>query len=175
MLPAPLATAAFKIAFGLQIAAPYLAAAALLISLISVLYAMALRARFKRLMLGRSGSLEETITILSREAKDMKKFRAELEQYLKVAEARLQGSVQGVGVVRFNPFAGDGSGGNQSFAAAFLDERGAGVVFSSLFARDRVGLYAKPVEHGTSSFELTGEEKEAIKRAKESIAARKKQ
>ena len=77
-------------------------------------------------------------------------------------------------MVRFNPFSGDGSGGNQSFAAAFLDEKGSGVVLSSLYARDRVGLYAKPIEKGASSFELTKEEKEALERAQESIAKRKK-
>ena len=90
-----------------------------------------------------------------------------------LAEGRLRGSVQGIGVVRFNPFV-SGQGGNQSFAAAFLDERGNGVVFSTLYSRDRVGVYAKPVENGASSFELTGEEKEAITKAKESVAKNKK-
>jgi hypothetical protein len=86
----------------------------------------------------------------------------------------LKSSVQGVGVVRFNPFSGDGSGGNQSFAVAFLDEGYSGVVFSALYARDRVGMYAKPIEKGKSSFELTAEEKEATAKAKHSIAGRKK-
>jgi len=72
--------------------------------------------------------------------------------------------VRGVGVVRFNPFTAQG--GNQSFAAAFLDEQGSGVVLSTLYARDRVGVYAKPVDNGSSSFELTEEEKEAISKAK---------
>lgn len=163
-----------KIAWWLAVAAPYIAAAALLVAIIAVLYAIALKRRFKRLMLGRNGSIEESIAILSRDMKDIKKFRTELEAYLKIAESRLQGSIAGLGVVRFNPFSGDGSGGNQSFAAAFLDEGGHGVVFSSLYARDRVGLYAKPIEKGVSSYELTAEEKEAIAQAKQSIANRKK-
>ncbi|OGC80800.1 hypothetical protein A2943_02905 [Candidatus Adlerbacteria bacterium RIFCSPLOWO2_01_FULL_51_16] len=163
-----------KLAWWLALAAPYVAVGALVVSIIAVAYAIALKWRFKRLALGRNGSIEESVSILARDMKEIKKFRSELETYLKVAETRLQGTVSGVGVVRFNPFSGDGSGGNQSFAAAFLDEGGNGVVFSSLYARDRVGLYAKPIEKGISSYELTGEEKEAIAQAKQSIANRKK-
>ncbi len=156
----------------LEIATPYIALGALIISIIAVGYAIILKIRFKRLALGKSGSLEESLSILTREAKEMRQFRVELEKYLKLAENRLRTSVRGVGVVRFNPFASQG--GNQSFAAAFLDERGNGVVLSTLYARDRVGVYAKPVENGASSFELSGEEREAVERAKESIAQNKK-
>lgn len=127
-----------------------------------------------RLSLGRSGSLEESLTILSRDMKELQTFRSELEKYLKLAEVRLRGSVQGVGMVRFNPFSGDGSGGNQSFAIAFLDERLCGVVLSTLYARDRVGVYAKPIENGTSTYELTAEEKSAVEKATHSIADNRK-
>ncbi len=156
------------------IAAPYVAFGALLIALIAVGYAVALKWRFKRLMTGRNGSIEETIGILLRDTKELQQFRTELEKYLKHAEGRLRGSVQGLGIVRFNPFAGDGSGGNQSFAVAFLDEGGRGMVLSSLYARDRVGIYAKPVEAWVSTYELSNEEKEAIDKAKQQVAARKK-
>jgi len=158
----------------LVIAAPYMAAGALLIALIAIAYTFALKVRFKRLALGRAGSLEESIGILTRETREFAAFRAELEKYLKLAESRLRGSVQGVGIVRFNPFSGDGSGGTQSFAVALLDERGTGVVMSSLYARDRSSVYAKPVEQWTSSYELSQEERAAIEKAKAQVAARKK-
>ena len=148
----------------LEIATPYIALGALLISLIAVGYAITLRIRLKRLALGSSGSFEESLALLTRESKEAREFRTELERYLKLAEARLRTSVRGVGVVRFNPFTAQG--GNQSFAAAFLDEQGSGVVLSTLYARDRVGVYAKPVDNGSSSFELTEEEKEAIAKAR---------
>lgn len=152
----------------LDAAAPYIALGALAVSLVAVACAVALRLRLKRLSLGRNGSIEESMAILTREAKEMREFRAELEKYLKLAESRLRTSVRGVGVVRFNPFTSQG--GNQSFAAAFLDEQGSGVVLSTLYARDRVGVYAKPVENGASSFELSEEEKEAVAKAKASAA-----
>jgi hypothetical protein len=156
------------------LAAPYVALGALVISIIAVGYAISLKIRFKRLAMGRNGSIEETVGILMRDTKELQTFRGELEKYLKLAETRLRGSVQGLGIVRFNPFSGDGSGGNQSFAAAFLDEGGRGMVLSSLYARDRVGIYAKPVEGWTSTYELSAEEKAAIEKAKQQVAARKK-
>jgi hypothetical protein len=154
-------------------AAPFLAAAAFVLAIVAVMLCFYLERRFRRLALGKNGSIEESIELLTAEAKDMREFRAELEKYLKLAEARLRTSVRGVGVVRFNPFT-QGQGGNQSFATAFLDECLDGVVFSTLYARDRVGVYAKPIEKGASSFELTDEEKEAIAKAKQSIAQTKK-
>lgn len=149
----------------LMFAAPYLAAAACVFSLLALLLIFLQRRRLSKLMRGRSGSMEEILRLLSRDTKELKEFRSELEKYLKLAEMRLRKSVRGVGVVRFNPFE-SGAGGNQSFATAFLDEEGSGVVFSTLYARDRVGVYAKPVEQGSSTFELTTEEKDAIAKAR---------
>lgn len=157
----------------ITIAAPYMSLGALILALVAIFLLLAVRRRLVRLSLGRSGSLEETVTILSRDMKEVKVFRVELEKYLKNVEMRLRTNVAGVSVVRFNPFSGDGSGGNQSFAAAFLDEAGNGMVFSSLYARDRMAVYGKPVEKGVSPFEMTNEEKEAIAQAQKSIANRK--
>lgn len=163
-----------QVSAGLTLAAPYMALGALIISLIAVVLLLAIRRRFIRLALGRSGSIEESISILLRDTKELQHFRVELEKYLKNAELRLRGSVQGVGVVRFNAFAGNGAGGNQSFSAAFLDEELSGVVLSTLYSRNHVGVYAKPVEKGSSTFELTEEEQGAISKAKLSIAVHKK-
>lgn len=158
----------------LELAAPYAAAGALVLAFIAVCLQLALRRRLKRLALGRNGSIEESVSILSRDMKDTKEFRAELEKYLKLAETRLRRAVQGVGLVRFNPFSGDGSGGNQSFAMALLDDQGDGVVLSALYARDRVGVYAKPLQKGVSSYELSEEEKSAVEVAQKSVADTKK-
>ncbi len=155
-------------------ATPFIALGACVLALLSLLYAMLLQRRLARLSLGRAGSLEETIVILSREMREMKEFKSEVEQYLKIVEQRLRGSVSGVGVVRFNPFVTDGQGGNQSFAIGLIDEEGSGVVFSTLYARNHVGVYAKPLLRGISTYELSDEEKRAVAEAKQSIAAHKK-
>ncbi len=68
---------------------------------------------------------------------------------------------QKVGLVRFNPF--NELGGNQSFAISLLDEKGDGMVISSLHGRDSTRFYAKPVKNfKESGFELSAEEKDAI-------------
>jgi hypothetical protein len=178
MSPASLHTFFSHVSPALAVAAPYIAFAALLLALACLVLVLLLRRRFMRLALGRHGSLEETLAILTRDTKELQLFRTELEKYLKSAEMRLRGSVQGIGVVRFNAFAGaaagGGAGGNQSFSVALLDEEHSGVVFSTLYSRNHVGVYAKPVDKGNSTFELTAEERDAIAKAKHSVAGHKK-
>jgi Protein of unknown function (DUF4446) len=82
---------------------------------------------------------------------------SELHEYL---EARSRGSLQHVGLVRFNPF--EDTGSDQSFAIALLDDRHDGVVISSLHGRGQTRVFAKPVEGGASSHALSHEEAEAI-------------
>lgn len=154
----------------LHAASPYIAVAALLLALVALAMQWSLRRRLMRLALGRSGSIEESMSILLRDMKEHKAFRTEVEKYLKLAEARMRGAVSGIGVVRFNPFEGTGQGGNQSSAIALIDEHGGGVVLSTLYSRDRVAVYTKPLVGGESAFELTREEKAAIAEAKERIA-----
>lgn len=74
-------------------------------------------------------------------------------------------TISGVGVVRYNPFEGS-SGSNQSFAVAFIDKQGNGVVFSSLYSRERVSVFAKPLEKFTSTHTLTEEELQALGKAR---------
>ncbi|MEK7612805.1 MAG: DUF4446 family protein [Patescibacteria group bacterium] len=155
-------------------AAPMLALAAFLLALLALVVFTLLERRLSALTHGKNGTIEETLALLTRDMKEFQAFRTELEAYLKIAEMRLRGSVQGIGIVRFNPFQGDGSGGNQSFAIALLDEFGHGVVLSTLYARDRVGVYCKPIEGGKSLFETSDEERQAIEQARKHIADHKK-
>jgi len=91
--------------------------------------------------------------------------QTQINTYLTEAEKRLSRSIQGIAIIRFNPFKGQGGGSNQSFATALVNENGDGVIISSLYSRDRVGVYAKPIENLTSVFELTKEERSALKQA----------
>lgn len=111
----------------------------------------------------RAKDLEEVMVNVCTELERIQKAVGTVESQLGHVEGRLQRSVQGVGVVRFNPFRDAGS--DQSFVAAFLDEGRNGVVISSLYARDGVRVYGKPIERGISPYTLSVEEKEAIKRA----------
>ena len=126
--------------------------------------------KVSRLLRGKNGkSLEEVIIKNSADIEKFRMFRKEMEHYLETVEKRLDESIRGVSTVRFNPFKGTGDGGNQSFATAFLNEEENGVVLSTLYTRERVGIYAKPLKDGKSEYELTGEEKDAIRQAKEKL------
>jgi cell division protein FtsL len=72
-------------------------------------------------------------------------------------------SITKVGVVRFNPF--KDTGGDQSFVVALLDSKNNGLVLSSLFTREGTRVYTKPIEKGTSTYNLSNEEQEAIQKA----------
>lgn len=74
-------------------------------------------------------------------------------------------TISSVETIRFNPFKGTGAGGNQSFATAMIDERGNGVIISSLYSSDRVSVFAKPISEFKSTFELTEEEDEVLQKA----------
>lgn len=87
------------------------------------------------------------------------------EQYAQVLK-RMAGAVQHVGVVRFDAFRD--LGGLMSFAIAMLDDRGNGLVISSIYGRAESRTYAKPVVERSSSYELSPEEREAIRLALQS-------
>lgn len=88
----------------------------------------------------------------------------ELNKFSKFLEKMAQRSIQKIGLVRFNPF--KDTGGNQSFSIALLDSFDNGVIISTLFTREGTRIYAKSIEDGESTYALSEEEKEAIKKAK---------
>ena len=135
-----------------------------------VVWIMQLEKRIKNFTRGKDGkSLENSMVMLKSGQDDLIKFRKDMEQYLIGVEKRLRRSNQSIETIRFNPFKGSGSGGNQSFATAFLNEDGDGLIMSSLYARDRVSIFSKPIKEFTSEFELSDEEKKAIQDAKKKL------
>lgn len=141
--------------------------------LILIIWVIRLEIKLRRMLHG-SGSmnLEDSIRAITQELAEHADFRKDLEAYLGAVEKRLKRSIQATETIRFNPFKGDGSGGNQSFATTFVDERGNGVVLSSLYSRDRVSVFAKPVKGHASEYELSDEEKESLARAETTISER---
>lgn len=84
------------------------------------------------------------------------------ERYAMVIR-RSAGMLQHVGVVRYDAFRD--LGGQFSFSIALLDDRGNGMVLSSIYGRSESRAYAKPVVERGSSYELSPEEHEAIRLA----------
>ena len=77
-----------------------------------------------------------------------------------VLEANAQKALQGVGLVRFNPF--EDTGGNQSFALALLDARDDGFIISSLHTRTSTRIYARALAGGRAEGGLSDEETQAL-------------
>jgi len=134
-----------------------------LIALIGLLTAeiFRLNQRLKKILLGKRGEdLEGTINTLTKGMENLDRRAEEMEDYIIKMDNRLRQSIQKVKTIRFNPFRDQG--GNQSFATSFLDEQGNGVIISSLYSRDKVSVYAKPIIKYKSEFELSEEEEQAI-------------
>ncbi|TSC70015.1 MAG: hypothetical protein CEO12_605 [Parcubacteria group bacterium Gr01-1014_46] len=120
--------------------------------------------------MGQNGkSLEDSIVSAKVNIEKLNDFQREAISHFTNVEKRLNRSVQAVETLRFNPFKGTGDGGNQSFSTAFISQNGDGVIISSLYSRDRISIFSKPVEKFQSTFELTEEEGEVLENSKNQL------
>jgi hypothetical protein len=120
--------------------------------------------RFKRFLKGGSGKdLESYIAWLGKMYKSLDTKHAEMLDSLTIVDNKLKKSVRGVHMLRFNPFQEAGS--NQSFAIALVDENGDGLILSSLYSRERMSIFAKPIVKLESVHELSDEETHALEEA----------
>jgi len=131
---------------------------------------MALRFKMRKMLRnGTTKDLGEAMVMIDGDVKKLESFRKEIELYLLDVEKRIRRSTQAAETVRFNAFRGDGTGGNQSFATALVSQNGDGVILSSLYSRDRVSVFSKPVSKFASDIELSEEEKRAMSLAKSKL------
>ncbi|HNP79526.1 MAG TPA: DUF4446 family protein [Candidatus Pacearchaeota archaeon] len=100
-------------------------------------------------------------------------------EYIKKLEARIDAmqedlykekeknnlALRKLGILRYNPF--KESGGDQSFSLALLEENDNGFVITSIYTNEGVRVFAKPIIKGESKYQLSEEEKEVIKKAKD--------
>lgn len=132
--------------------------------LVGAFWAVSTEKRLKRFFLGKKAkNLEDLIVDLERDISNLKNDKNNMQKDISTINTKLKKSVRGLGTLRFNPFPDQGS--NQSFAIGMLNEEGDGVVFSSLYSRDRMSVFAKPIKNNKSEYELSAEEKEALRKA----------
>lgn len=106
------------------------------------------------------GKLKDRVGALEKHAQTAEKAFDDIDR-------RLGTAVRAIALERFDPY--QGAGGQQSFASAFLNEKGDGIVVSGIHSRDGVRVYAKPVASFTSERELSEEESRAIDNAKKKL------
>ena len=120
--------------------------------------------RYNLLMRGMEEKNLEEIMLVNRQMIQKADEKIEIiDGQIKGIEQILIGCIRKVGIVRYNAFPDMGS--DLSFAIALLDERGDGVVISGLTGRQDSRTYSKPILAGKSTYLLTEEEQQAIKKA----------
>jgi len=125
--------------------------------------------RLRRITRGADGkNIEAHLASIARDYQNLEDFKKTIHSNIREIDTRLKGSIRGIGVVRFNPFAGSGSS-KPSFAAAFISEDGDGLIISTLHARNSVSIFSKNIAGFKSDKELTEEERGALEKAKDSL------
>lgn len=136
-----------------------------LVSLISIIWIIRLEIRFKALTRGEKISIEQAINKIEDDLKKFSSFKTGLEEYLKNVEKRLSKSVQGVETINYSAFGGLDSGGRQSFATTLLNEKGDGIIISTLHSRDRVNVFGKEISNFKPLLKLSDEEQASLTKA----------
>lgn len=110
---------------------------------------------------GNGASLEDHINAILHTHQLHNSQFSSIEKKVQSLEEKMRTAIRKVSTIRFDPLGGMGDG-KQSFVVALLDEEGNGAVISSLNARDKVRVFAKPIQKFNSPHELSEEEKRAV-------------
>ena len=131
-----------------------------------LLYAMYLDHKLYRFTRGQTGaSLEELMKACVDSVAKIEKRNELISKHALTLDERVSHAIRNAQTLRYKAF--DANGSNQSFSIALLNEKGNGVIISSLHSRDRMSTFAKPITDYSSSYELTEEEVAVIHEAKE--------
>jgi hypothetical protein len=112
--------------------------------------------------IGRGDLIKLLDKLIEKEDKNRKNI-GQLETTVKVITKEIRPHIQKVGLVRFNPF--KELGGDHSFTLAMLNADDDGILLTGLHTRERTRVYIKKVKKGKSEYELSSEEKKALKKA----------
>jgi hypothetical protein len=121
------------------------------------------------------GSRDDVLTLLQQHLDDVGLLRNDvraLRRATDVIRDLHRGALSRVGTIRYDAF--DDMGGRLSFSTALVDERGDGVVLTSINGRTDARSYAKPLAAWASTHNLSSEEIAAIERARHSGAGRER-
>ena len=133
--------------------------------IIAIIKIFGINKKYKNFMqkLGNGNNIEEDLENYMYRVERVEKQNAEITSFIKELDKDFEKSIQKVGIVRYNAYKDTGS--DLSFTLAMLDENNNGVVLNGIYSRETSNIYAKPVENGKSSYILSEEEQEAIRRA----------
>ncbi|MGH2757214.1 MAG: DUF4446 family protein [Actinomycetota bacterium] len=148
----------------LTLAVAVVAGVALLFVVVTLLLAMRLRKIHRQLAIVRGDSRDsDLLGILGRAMKQNQELDRRIDAVVAAMEEQSElrrRAIQRFGLVRYDAF--EEMGGQLSFSAALLDDRGNGIVFTSINGRTETRTYAKPIAKLESTHNLSDEEREAI-------------
>lgn len=128
---------------------------------IALIFVIRIEIRMRKLFKGSKAlTLESLMADIIARVEYLNKQGELNKAHLELHDNQIKKLGRGVKLIRFNPF--PDVGGNQSFAVAIINKDGDGVVFSSLYSRERMSVFAKPITNGKSDIELTPEEMSVV-------------
>lgn len=136
-----------------------------IVIVIILIYNIYLHNKIYRFTRGETGaSLESLIKTCVDTVAEIEKRNELIAKHSLSLDTRVSTAVRNAQVVRYKAFEANGS--NQSFSIALLNEKGNGVIISSLHSRDRISTFAKPIEKYESEYDLTEEERHVLEESK---------
>lgn len=140
---------------------------ALAVALIAVILGIVLHLRVSKIFRSANApDIERLLKLHTKTIEDLLRFKAESTLEAQKLSERIKRKVASVETLRFNPFPGEGVGGNQSFSAVFADEEGDGNIITSMHLRERTNVFTKPIKNWQSEYELTKEEAQVLENSK---------
>lgn len=143
-----------------------IAAVAVVFWLLILTYLIWQQGRFLKSLFPKSGQRDirikfaEVLSAIS----DFEKSLSEIKKDLSQINIEGLDHIQKVALLRFNPY--EDTGGDQSFTVALLNNKGDGIVLTSLHSRAGTRIFAKPVAYGQGKpYQLSKEEEQVIKKA----------
>lgn len=112
------------------------------------------------------GRREDVVTLIEMHIDEVQRLQGVVRRQnaqSKQLRALVARTLSRIGTVRYDAF--DDMGGRLSFSLALLDEHGDGMVITAMNGRVQTRTYAKPVQGGTSTHNLSEEEVQAIEQA----------
>src|SRR5690554_4742488 len=120
--------------------------------------------QYRRLLTSKGEiNLEEVLMRLGERTKRLEECLSQVEGELARNREAALGYLQKWALLRYKAFAN--TGGEQSFSLVILDQKGDGVILSSIYGREESRVYAKAIKDGKSSYPLSEEEQQVLTRA----------
>ncbi len=132
-----------------------------IVSVFTLVLHLILYVRLKKLFKsGKSQNIDDILVAYRVAIEDIYESLDKTQEVINNHEDRIKKSATTPKTIRFNAW-GDMSGA-QSFTTKITDEEGNGVIMSTLYARDKTSIFAKPIKNWSAEQELSDEEKELL-------------